>query len=61
MALAEAVALLGLVLEDDDLLALAVLHHGSVHGSALHHGSAELGLVAQDGQDLVELDLVACL
>ena len=61
MALTQTVALLGLVLEDDDLLTLAVFHNGSVHGSALHHGSAELGLVTQDGQDLVELDLVAGL
>ena len=61
MALTQAVALLGLVLEDDDLLALAVLDDGSIDGSAFHHGSAELGLVTQDSQNLVELDLVACL
>ena len=57
MALTLAIALLGIVLEDPDLLALAVLHHSGGHGSALHYGSAEGSLVAvQDGQDLVEGD-----
>ena len=56
MALTQTIALLGLVLKDDNLLALAVFHHGGVHGSAFHHGGAELGRVAQDGQDLVKLD-----
>ena len=60
MALTLAVTLLGVVLEDADLLALAVLDDGSLHGSALHNGGAEGGLFAvDDGQDLVELDGVA--
>ena len=55
MALTLAVALLGGILEDTDLLALAILHDGGVHRSALHGGSAEGGLVAiQNGQHLVE-------
>ena len=58
MALTLTVALFGGVLEDADLLALAVLHHGSVHAGALHHGGAEGGAVAvEDSQDLVEGDL----
>ena len=60
MALTLAVTLLGVVLEDADLLALAVLHDGGFHGSALHHGGAEGGVLAvDDGQHLVELDGVA--
>ena len=55
MTLAFAIALFGGVLEDTDLLALAVLHHGGVHLSALHHGSAELGVLPiDDGQNLIE-------
>ena len=62
MALTLPVALLGGVLEDADLLALAVLHDGGGHGSALHGGSAEGSLVAvQDGQNLIEHDLLAGL
>ena len=54
MALTLAVTLLGVVLEDADLLALAVLDDLALHRSALHHGSAEGGFVAvQDGQDLL--------
>ena len=60
MALTLAVTLLGVVLEDADLLALAVLDDLALHRSALHHGSAEGGFVAvQDGQDLVKLHGVA--
>ena len=60
MALTLAVTLLGVVLEDADLLALAVLDDLALHRGALHHGSAEGGLVAvQDGQDLVKLHGVA--
>ena len=55
-------ALLRLVLEDDDLLALAVLHHGGVHLGALHHGSAHGDLVAvDDSQNLVEGHVLAGL
>ena len=51
-----AVTLLGVVLEDADLLALAVLHDSGLHAGALHNGSAEGGLLAvDDGQDLVKL------
>ena len=55
MALPFAIALLGGVLEDTDLLALAVLDDSGVHLRALHHGSAELGvLTIHDGQNLIE-------
>ena len=55
MALAFAITLFGGVLEDTDLLALAVLDDGGVHLSALHHGSAELGVLPiHDGQNLIE-------
>ena len=57
MALALPIALLGGVLEDADLLALAVLDHGGGHGSALYSGSAKGGLVpVQNRQHLVEGD-----
>ena len=60
MALTLAVTLLGIVLEDADLLALAVLDDLGLHGSALHNGGAEGGLLAvDDSQYLVELDGVA--
>ena len=55
MTLPFAVTLLGGVLEDTDLLALAVLHHGGVHLGTLHHGSTELGVLAvHDGQHLIK-------
>ena len=55
MTLAFTVALLGVVLEDTDLLALAVLDDLGVNLRALHHGSAELGVLAvHDGQNGVE-------
>ena len=55
MALAFAITLFGGVLEDTDLLALAVLDDGGVHLGALHHGSAELGVLPiHDGQNLIE-------
>ena len=55
MTLPFAIALLGGVLEDTDLLALAVLDDLGVHLRTLHHGSAELSVLAvDDGQDLVE-------
>ena len=55
MALLALVALLRLILEDDDLLALAVLHDSGLHLSALHDGSAKGSLViAQDSQNLIE-------
>ena len=57
MTLTLTITLLGVVLEDADLLALAVLHDGSLDRSTLHHGSAESGLLAvDDSQDLVKLD-----
>ena len=60
MALTAAVVLLGLVLEHQDLLALAVLHHVGGDGGARYGGCAEGGLIpVQDGQDLVEGDGVA--
>lgn len=59
MALLAAVVLLGLVLKDDDLLALAVLDDLSLHRGALYNGSAEGSLVpVQDSQDLVKGHLV---
>ena len=49
-------ALLSLVLDDVDLLALAVLNDLGLDSSAFHNGSADLGVLAvQDSQDLVEL------
>ena len=60
MALTLAVALLGIVLEDADLLTLAVLDNGGLHAGALHHGGAEGGLLTvDDGQNLVKLHGVA--
>src|SRR5699024_2023443 len=62
VALTLPVALLGGVLEDAHLLALAVLHHSGGHGSALHSGSAEGGVVpVQHSQNLIEHDLLAGL
>ena len=54
--------LLGLVLEDGDLLSLAVLDSLSLYGSTLHNGSADLGVFAvQNCQNLVELYSSFCL
>ena len=62
MALTFPVTLLGIVLEDADLLALAVLHDLGLHGSALHNGGAEGSLLTvDDGQDLLELHGIASL
>ena len=48
--------LLGLVAEDSDLLALAVLDDLSLDGSTLNSGSADLGvLTIQHSQNLLEL------
>ena len=50
-------ALLGLVLDDVDLLALAVLDDLGLDCGTFHHGSADLAVLAvQDGQNLIELD-----
>ena len=50
-------ALLGLVLQNVDLLALAVLDDLSLNSGTLNNGSADLGVLAvQDSQDLLELD-----
>ena len=50
--------LLGLVADDVDLLALAVLDDLCLDAGTLNNGSAELGVLAvQDSQDLLELDL----
>ena len=50
-------ALLGLVLQDVDLLALAVLDDLGLNGGTLDDGSTDLGvLTIQDSQDLLELD-----
>ena len=49
--------LLSLVLQDMDLLALAVLNDLGLDASTLDHGSADLGVLAvQDSQNLLELD-----
>ena len=49
--------LLGLVLDDVDLLALAVLNDLSLDDSTFNNGSADLGILAvQDSQNLLELD-----
>ena len=62
MALTFPVTLLGIVLEDADLLALAVLHDLGLHGSTLHNGSAERSLLTiDDSQDLLELYGIASL
>ena len=50
-------ALLCLVLQNVDLLALAVLDDLSLNGGTLNDGSTDLGvLTVQDSQNLVELD-----
>ena len=50
-------ALLGLVLEDGDLLSLAVLDDLSFDGCAFHDGSADLGvLTIQNSQNLLKLN-----
>ena len=57
-------ALLSLVLDDVDLLALAVLNDLGLDSSTLNHGSADLGvLTVQHSQDLLELhgSLSLCL
>ena len=46
VALTLAVALLGVILEDADLLALAVLQNGGLHLGASHGGRADGGVVA---------------
>ena len=62
MTLTLVIALLGLVLVDTDLLALAVLNDSGFHLRALHHGSAELGVFAvNDRQNLIEGNGVARL
>ncbi len=56
MALLLLLVLLGLVLEDGDLLSLAVLYDLSLDGCALHRGSADLGVLpVQHSQNLLEL------
>ena len=56
MALLLLLALLGLVLEDSDLLSLAVLDDLSLDNSTLNNGSADLGvLTVQHSQNLLEL------
>ena len=60
MALTLTITLLGIVLEDTNLLALAVLNDGSLHRSARHNGSAKGGLLpVKDRQNLIELHGVA--
>ena len=55
MTLAAALVLLGLVLEDHDLLALAVLDDGGLNRSTLDNGSTDNQLVTLgDGQDFGE-------
>ena len=55
MALLRLGVLLGAVLEDDNLLALAILQDLSLHRSAGDNGSAKLGVLAiQDCQHLIE-------
>ena len=50
-------ALLSLVAQDVDLLALAVLDDLSLDSSTLNNGSADLGVLAvQDSQNSLELD-----
>ncbi len=62
MTLTLAVTLLGEILEDADLLALTVLDDLRGNARALDGGSAELGVLAvDDGENLVELDVVARL
>ena len=54
--------LLCLVLEDIQLLALAILDDLGLDGSAFHQGSADLGVFAiQDSQNLLEVDGGFCL
>jgi len=55
MTLAFAITLLGVILEDADLLALTVLDDLGFHLRTLHDGSAELGVrTVDDSQNLVE-------
>jgi len=57
MTLTLTITLLGVVLEDADLLALAVLHDGSLDRSTLNNGGTEgCVLAVQDSQDLLKLD-----
>ncbi len=60
--LLDAGACLGLVLEDDDLLASLLAQHLRGDAGAVHDGSADGGLVAvRDEQDAIEGDGVAGL
>src|SRR5690606_16099434 len=60
MALLLAVVLLGLVFEDDDFPALAVLLHPGRHAGALHDGRAGLeAVIPGDGEHAVEGDRLA--
>ena len=62
VALTLAIALLGVILEDTDLLALAVLQNGGLHLGAGHGGRTDGGVVAvQDRQNLVEHHLTVGL
>ena len=59
MALLLALVLLGLVLVDDDLLALDLREDLALDAGAGDHGRADFGLVATDHEYLVTLPRIA--
>lgn len=60
VTLTRSLVLLGLVVENVNLLALAVLDDLGLDGGAFNDGSSELGaVVADNSQDLVKNDFVA--
>src|SRR5690606_30676351 len=62
VALLAAVALLGLVLEDDDLLALELLDDGGLHRSAVDQWGADLrAVIATDAGPFVQFNFLADL
>ena len=62
MTLLFALVLLGLVLIDDDLLALDLAEDLALHLCARHRGSADLGLITiADEQHLIKSNRLVCL
>lgn len=61
MALLFAVILLGLILENDYLLALAMLQHLALCGNTGENGLADLDIAAVCDHENIEIDLIANL
>src|SRR5699024_3883976 len=61
MTLTLAVALLGGILEDANLLTLAVLHDSCAHAGTLHNGSTKGSLLTVQNRQNVKLDLLTSL